>query len=144
MKTVLALATAAFLCSTAGAMAGGTKVYDIKLDGTCDIYHISVKGVVAVAQDTPSCTGTYGMGLISSVKGFGKNIALALQDQSGSPGEQYVLELSYPVTASGTFTLYQTRNGVNYTDALDGTYTLDDKPGQAPKDGKPFTSLLAH
>jgi hypothetical protein len=131
MKKILVLGALALLASTGAGLAHG-KVYDISLDGYCNIYHIQITGVLAAAQDTPSCSGNFGGGLLATVKGFGKSVDIALQDQS-NPGVQLMLELSYPLVTGGTFHLYQTTNGITFTDALDGTYSIDTAPERGEK-----------
>ena len=140
MKKILALGALALVASTAAADARG-KVYDISLDGYCNIYHIQVTGVLAAAQDTPSCSGNFGGGLVATVKSFGKSVDLALQDQS-NPGVQLMLELSYPFVTGGTFHLYQTTNGITFTDELDGTYSIDTAPERGAKSAVSATAAI--
>ncbi len=124
MRTPLALAAAAvFALSAASASARG-KATDIQLDGYCSIYHVIVGAGAAGAQDTPSCSGNFGGGLLTTVKGFGKAAVIALQDPNGNPGVQLVLQISYPFTDGGTFKLYQATDGTNFHLALDGTYSV--------------------
>jgi len=123
MKRILALGAAALIASASGALAG-RNVKDIHLDGYCSIYHISIAGGLVNAQDTPSCSGAYGGGLVATVKDTGKTVTLALQDAS-SPGVQRMLVLSYPFATGGTFKLYETTDGTNFHLALDGTYTVE-------------------
>src|ERR1700733_6654223 len=104
MRRILALGAAALVASTGLANARG-KTTEISLDTYCNIYQITVTGVLAAAQDTPSCSGNFGGGLVATVKGFGKSADIALQDAS-NPGVQLMLELSYPFTNGGTFHLY--------------------------------------
>jgi hypothetical protein len=113
-----AMALAACMSGPADAAA-----FDIHLDGYCNIYHVTLKQGLANAQDTPSCSGTFGGGLLGTVHLHGKTVVLAIQDAS-SPGVQRMLELSYPFTGGGTFKLYETTNGTNFHLALDGTYSL--------------------
>ena len=138
MKNILVPGALALLASCGAAGAHG-KVYDISLDSYCNIYHIQVTGVLAAAQDTPSCSGNFGGGLLATVKGFGKSVDIALQDQS-NPGVQLMLELSYPFVTGGTFHLYQTTNGITFTDALDGTYSIDTAPERGEKSGVSATA----
>ncbi len=140
MKKILVLGALALLASTGAACAHG-KVYDISLDGYCNIYHIQVTGVLAAVQDTPSCSGNFGGGLLATVKGFGKSVDVALQDQS-NPGVQLMLELSYPFVTGGTFHLYQTTNGITFTDALDGTYSIDTAPERGEKSAVSATAAI--
>lgn len=135
MKRILALGTAALIASASGASAGHGITKDIHLDGYCNIYHINITAGLANAQDTPGCSGTYGGGLVATVKDTGKTVTLAIQDAS-SPGVQRMLVLSYPFTTGGTFKLYETTNGLNFHLALDGTYSLD----AAPQDGSSITA----
>jgi hypothetical protein len=137
MRRVPLLALALVLC--AGGASARPRVTEISLDGYCNIYHISISGVLAAAQDTPSCSGTYGGGLAATVKGFGKSVDLALQDAS-NPGVQLMLELSYPFTTGGTFHLYQTTDGINFTDALDGTYSISTAPDRGAKSARSATA----
>ncbi len=131
MRRILALGAAAFVASTGLANARG-RAADISLDSYCNIYHITVTGVLAAAQDTPSCSGNFGGGLVATVKGFGKSVDIALQDAS-NPGVQLMLELSYPFVTGGTFHLYQTTNGITFSDALDGTYSISTAPERGEK-----------
>ncbi|HTT97189.1 MAG TPA: hypothetical protein VMF58_04020 [Rhizomicrobium sp.] len=140
MKTILALTAAAVVAATGTAHARA-KVTDISLDGYCDIYHVRITGVLAAAQDTPSCTGNFGGGFVATVKGFGKSVDIALQDTS-NPGVQLMLELSYPFTSGGTFHLYQTTDGVNFIDELDGTYSLDAAAERGVKSSMPITKAI--
>jgi hypothetical protein len=135
MKTLPALGALALLASTCAADARGGKVYEISLDGYCNIYHTQINGAVVAAQDTPSCSGNYGAGLLATVKGA-KSAVIALYN-SADPGAQLMLELSYPFTDGGTFRLYQTTNGVTVTDALDGTYSLHAAPDEGAKSAAP-------
>lgn len=139
-KTLIwgALALAASTC------AANARTVEIHLDGTCNIYSIRFVDTVRVAvQDTPSCSGTYGGGVIGTVKNSGHTVVLALQDPS-SPGVQWMLEVAYPFVDGGPFTLYQTTNGTNFVDALDGTYSMVGTPGMVAKTGKSATSLARH
>jgi hypothetical protein len=142
MRRILAIGTAAFVASTGLANARG-KTTEISLDSYCNIYQITVTGVLAAAQDTPSCSGNFGGGLIGTVKGFGKSADIALQDAS-NPGVQLMLELSYPFTNGGTFHLYQTTNGITFSDALDGTYSLSTAPDRGEKSGVSATAAVRH
>jgi hypothetical protein len=141
MKRILA-STALVLALSGSNAVAGSHVTGIKLDGYCDNFTVTLKGNVAVAQDAPSCSGMYGGGLVAGVKVFGKSVLLALQDQTGSPGVQIMLELSYPFTPTGTFRLYQTTDGTVFQDAVDGTYTMNGAPEN--DGGKPVTGLLHH
>jgi hypothetical protein len=138
MKRIFALVAAALVASTTFASARG-RATDISLDSYCNIYHITITGVLAAAQDTPSCSGNFGGGLLASVKGFGKSVDIALQDAS-NPGVQLMLELSYPFVTGGTFHLYQTTNGITFTDALDGTYSIDTAPERGEKSAVSVTA----
>ncbi len=139
MRKILALGAAILLASAAAATAHG-KVYEISLDGYCNIYNTQISGVLVAAQDTPSCSGNFGGGLLATVKGFGKSADIALQDPS-NPGVQLMLELSYPFVSGGTFHLYQTTNGITFTDALDGTYSLDTAPERGEKSAMPAAAV---
>jgi hypothetical protein len=139
MRHILIGTLAALLASTDIAGARG-KTYEISLDGYCNIYHIQITGVLAAAQDTPSCSSNFGGGLVATVKGFGKSVDLALQSQS-NPGVQLMLELSYPFVNGGTFHLYQTTNGITFSDALDGTYSLHAAPDEGAKSALPATAV---
>lgn len=135
MKKILTLAAAALIASAGSALARG-KATDISLDGYCNIYHVIVGAGGAGAQDTPSCTGNFGGGLLATVKGFGKSVVLSLQD-ANNPGVQFVLQLSYPFVDGGVFKLYQATDGTNFHEALDGTYTVIEGAMTAPKGGRP-------
>jgi hypothetical protein len=142
MKRIVALAAAALICSTGGSLAAKAKAFTISLDGFCDNYDVTIKGLIATARDAPSCGGQYGGGLLATVKGFGKAAILALQDPNGAPGVQVMLELSYPFTDGGTFTIYQTTDGVNFVDESDGTYSVGTDAQRGPKSDHPITSLF--
>jgi hypothetical protein len=141
MRRILALGAAVLFASTGLAAAHG-RTYEISLDGYCNIYHIQITGVLAAAQDTPTCSGNFGGGLVATVKGFGKSVDLALQSQS-NPGVQLMLELSYPFVNGGTFHLYQTTNGITFSDALDGTYSLHAAPDEGAKSAMSATATAA-
>ncbi|HTT97192.1 MAG TPA: hypothetical protein VMF58_04035 [Rhizomicrobium sp.] len=131
MKRTLALAAAALLCTTGAALArhhhGKPVTVDLGIDGFCNIYHVtySTKTSLATAQDTPSCTGTYGGGMLAQTKPAGDVMLLALQDPQGQPGVQLMVQFSYPFTTGGTVTIFQTTDGTTFTDAFDGTYTVE-------------------
>jgi hypothetical protein len=134
--------SAVLVLASASSALAAPHITGIKLDGYCDNFTVTLRGAVAVAQDAPSCTGLYGGGLIAGVKVFGKSVLLAPQDQTGSPGVQYMLELSYPFTPTGTFRIYQTTDGTSFQDASDGTYTMNGAPANGS--GKPVTSAFRH
>ena len=146
MKSTLALATAALICTTGAAFAGHHHhpiTVDVGIDGFCNVYHITYnpKTGLATAQDTPSCTGTYGGGMLAQTKVAGDVMLLALQDQVNQPGVQMLVQLSYPFTPTGTVTIFQTTDGTTFTDAYDGTYTLEtDAPVNGG--GKPVSSAF--
>lgn len=141
MKKTLIWGALAFSVSTCAANA---RIVEISLDGTCNIYSIKFMDTVSVAaQDTPSCSGTYGGGVIAAVKNSGHALVLALQDPS-SPGVQWMLNIDYPFVNGGDFTLYQTTDGTRFTDALDGTYSMVGTPNMGAKSGKSATSLGRH
>src|SRR3569832_62916 len=141
MKKTLILGALALAASTCAANA---RIVEISLDGTCNIYSIRFVDTVAVAvQDTPSCSGTYGGGVIAAVKNSGHAVVLALQDPS-SPGVQWMLNVDYPFVNGGSFTLYQTTDGTRFTDALDGTYSLVGTPGMGAKTAKSVTAIAPH
>jgi hypothetical protein len=140
MRRILALGAAALVASTGFANARG-KTSEISLDGYCNIYQITITGVLAAAQDTPSCSGNFGGGLVATVKGFGKSVDIALQDAS-NPGVQLMLELSYPFVTGGTFHLYQTTNGITFSDALDGTYSISTAPERGEKSNLSATAAV--
>ncbi len=133
MKTIqktLICGALALAASTCNALA---RTNEISLDGTCNIFSIRFLDMsTATVKDTPSCSGTYGGGVIATPKNFSKAVVLALQDPS-SPGVQWMLEISYPFVDGGTFRLYQTTDGSNFVDALDGTYSMPGTPGMGPK-----------
>lgn len=143
MKKMLASAVLLTMLSASAVMARPVTTA-IKLDGFCNIYSVTVNQVLAKAQDTPSCTGTYGGGLVGATKTFGKSVILALQDQVGSPGVQMMLQLSYPFTPTGTFTIYQTTDGLTFQDMFDGTYEMDNAPKQPHGRERSITSLFRH
>jgi hypothetical protein len=143
MKRIAALAAAALICS-AGASLAKSKTFAIGLDGFCDNYGVTLSGTIAAAQDAPSCSGQYGGGLLATVKGFGKTVLLALQDPINQPGVQVMLELSYPFTDGGTFTIYQTTDGVNFVDEFDGTYSVGRDAQRGEKNSRSITSLFHH
>jgi hypothetical protein len=137
MKRIFALSVL-MLCAATGFAQARTRITDISLDGYCNIYHVRITGVLATAQDTPSCTGNFGGGFVATVKGFGKSVDIALQDSS-NPGVQLVLQLSYPFTEGGVFHLYQTTDGINLIDEVDGTYSIAGA-AQGPKSARSITS----
>ena len=134
----ISLAVLTLLFAAAGAEAR-PRTTEISLDGYCNIYHVTINGVVAAAQDTPGCSGNFGGGLVATVKGFGKSVDLAIQDPS-SPGVQLMLELSYPFVTGGTFRLWQTTDGINFQDALDGTYSISTAPDRGAKSATSVTA----
>jgi len=141
MKKTLIWGALALAVSTCAAEA---RTVEISLDGTCNIYSIRFMDTVSASvQDTPTCSGTYGGGVIAVVKNSGHALVMALQDPS-SPGVQWMLNIAYPFVDGGAFTLYQTTNGTNFADALDGTYSLVGTPGMGPKTSKSATSLARH
>ena len=142
MKRILALSAVALVALT-GLANARTRVFDISLDGYCNDYHIRMTGVLVAAQDTPTCTGNFGGGFSSSIKGFGKTVEIALQDAS-SPGVQLFLALSYPFVTGGTFHLYQTTDGINFVDELDGTYSLDTAAERGEKSALSITKAIRH
>jgi len=132
MKNVLviaAAATAALLYTTGSALARHHHpvVTEIGIDGFCNVYKVTYnpRTHLATAQDTPNCTGTYGGGVLAQTKTAGDVMLLAVQDQQNQPGVQIMLQLSYPFTTSGAVTIYQTTDGLTFTDAFDGTYTVE-------------------
>ena len=137
MKHILAASAAVLVAMTAQAEA--RRVNDISLDGYCNIYHLVQSGALMSVQDTPSCSSTYGGGVIGSVKGDGKAVVVALQDPS-FPGVQRMLELSYPFVTGGVFKLYETNDGNNFHLALDGTYSLDNAPERGAKSAVSVTA----
>jgi hypothetical protein len=140
MKRILALGAAALFASTGFAEAR-TRVFDVSLDGYCNDYHIRVTGVLVAAQDVPTCTGNFGGGFVSTIYGYGKSVEIALQDAS-NPGVQLVLTMSYPFVTGAPFHLYQTTDGVNFVDELDGTYSLDAAPERGEKSGLSITKAI--
>jgi hypothetical protein len=140
MKTMLALGALALLATT-NAAGAKTKTYELSLDGYCNIYQTQVTGNFAVLQDTPSCSGNFGVGMLATTKSDGKSVLVSLAN-TADPGAQLLLELSYPFTNGGTFHLYQTTNGVTYTDALDGTYSLHAARDEGAKSAMPVTAAI--
>lgn len=141
MRRIPLAALALLLCAS-GAEAR-PRTTEISLDGYCNIYHVTISGVAAAAQDTPSCSGNFGGGFVATVKGFGKSVDVALQDPS-SPGVQLMLELSYPFVTGGTFKLWQTTDGINFQDMLDGTYSISTAPDRGAKSAKSATAAIKH
>lgn len=115
----------------------------IRLDGYCNVYSITMENGIAWVQDTPSCSGNYGGGVVGSAKLFGKSVNLALQS-AANPGVQLYLVASYPFVTGGTFKLYQTTDGNNFVDEVDGTYTLDSSPEHGPTSDKSVTTAFRH
>src|SRR6185437_16392638 len=100
MRKIHLLGVALLAASTAAASARPiTKA--IRLDGYCNVYSITMSQGTAWVQDTPTCSGNYGGGVVGSAKGFGKSLDLALQSAS-SPGVQLFLVVSYPLMTGGT------------------------------------------
>ncbi|MEI9929784.1 MAG: hypothetical protein WDM89_04265 [Rhizomicrobium sp.] len=134
------------MCTTGAALAKHHHkkpvIADVALDDFCNIYHITIgTNGLASAQDTPSCTGTYGGGLLAQTTADGDVLLLALQDPVGSPGVQMLIKFSYPLTPTGTFTIYQTTDGITFTDAYDGTYTREDDK-LVHQGSKPISSVF--
>jgi len=140
MKKAL-LVSAALLVALASAAEARPVTKAIRLTGYCNVYSITTSGATAWVQDTPSCSGNFGGGVVGSAKLFGKSINLAMQDAS-NPGVQLMLVVSYPFVTGGTYKLYQTTTGTNFVDEIDGTYTLDAAPDSEPAGGKPVTSAF--
>jgi len=129
MKRTLALAAAALLCMTGGALARHHRpqVAEIAIDGFCNVYKVTYSRWtgLATAQDTPNCTGTYGGGMIVKNANGDAVMLLALQDQVNAPGRQTMLQLSYPFVTGGAVTIYSTTDGTTFSDDFDGTYTVE-------------------
>jgi hypothetical protein len=140
MEKIVLLA-AALLATSACAVEARPVTKAIRLTGYCNVYSITTSAGTAWVQDTPSCSGNFGGGVVGSAKFFGKSINLAMQDAS-NPGVQLMLVVSYPFVTGGTFKLYQTTTGTNFVDEIDGTYTLDAAPDGEPEGGKPVTSVF--
>lgn len=142
MRKILLLGACIFAVS-ATASAANPVVKSIRLDGYCNAYTITMNKGVAWVQDAPSCSGNYGGGVVGSANGFGKSVNLALQSAS-SPGVQLYLIASYPLVTGGKFKLYQTTDGNNFVDEVDGTYTVDGSPEKGPTSDKSVTTAFRH
>jgi len=144
---VITAAAAALICTTDGALAGHHHhhpvVTEIGIDGFCNVYKVTYNPSthLATAQDTPNCTGSYGGGVLAQTKSAGDVMLLAVQDQQNQPGVQIMLQLSYPFTTSGAVTIYQTTDGLTFTDAFDGTYTVE-TGAPVNRGGKSVTSIF--
>ena len=82
--------------------------------------------------------------MLATTKVFGKTVILALQDPNNLPGVQLMLELSYPFTDGGKYTLYQTTDGVNFIDESDGSYSVGADAKLTPNGNRPIASLFRH
>ena len=117
MRKILLLSAAALL-ATAGAASAATV---LSLDGFCNAYKIKKTGGGYALQDT-GCSSAYGGGLLTSIKGTGKNVVIALHDP-GAPDTAYQFTFSYPYANGGTWNLYATSDGAEFGLLLSGTYT---------------------
>ncbi|HEY5047505.1 MAG TPA: hypothetical protein VII49_05750 [Rhizomicrobium sp.] len=140
MKTLLALAAAAFIASSAGASAR-THTHVITLDGHCDQLTMTITGTLVAGTDDASCEAGIGGGEIGKVKNVGDAIVAGVQF-TAKPGIQFVIQLSYPLATGGSWVLFETTDGVTLTELESGTYTLVSDGAEAPRGAPPVTAAL--
>jgi hypothetical protein len=117
-----------------------SKTTVIALDQSCDKFDVTVTKDTAGALDAPSCAATFGGGIVGKKDGA---LTLGLQDPS-QPGVQFILELSYPLTDGGTFSIYQTTDGVRLQDMQDGHYSVETDPRAEVPLGNQRPSVFHH
>ena len=137
MRKTLLLTVCILLGGAAAAFARSTTTV-VALDQSCDKFDVTISKGKVVASDAPSCAGTFGAGLVGKRDGF---ITLGMQDPS-QPGVQFVLQLSYPLVSGGTFSLYQTIDGLHLQDMQDGNYSVEAAARVDPTSQKPRKSLF--
>jgi hypothetical protein len=104
----------------------------IALDGYCNNYAIrNAQGTMAV-KDT-GCSAGFGGGFLTTIRNQGKTAVIGLTDPS-TAGVQFVFRFSYPFVTGGTWTLFDTSDGVHFNLLAGGTYTIP-APGRPAEKG---------
>ena len=107
-------------------------VTKISLNGSlCTVLTIRSDHGLLAAKDRASCSQIFGGGLIGSVKGEGKAAIFGIQNPA-SPGDQFVLTLSYPFVGGGTWKIYTTTDGQHLSLSQSGNYSVN-APAQRAK-----------
>lgn len=127
MRKSLFLGALALVASTAAASAATV----VSLDGFCNVYSIRNSHGVLSIKDT-GCSQGFGTGLLGSIHADGKNEIFGLQDPA-SAHTQFVFKFSYPLMTGGTWSLYDTTDGVHSNLINSGNYTL---PAPGRKDAE--------
>ncbi len=127
MRKILLLGISAFF-ATAGAASAATT---LTLDGFCNAYKIRKNGGGFALLDT-GCTSAYGGGVLSNIRGLGKNAIIALHDPAMAT-VQYEITFSYPFTEGGTWNLYSTDDGVTFALVENGTYSTGTQASRGSK-----------
>jgi hypothetical protein len=118
MRKVFWIGALVLLASTAAASAATI----VALDGFCNAYAVrNDHGTISV-KDT-ACSEGFGAGFLASIKSEGKTLVVGLQDPA-NPHTQFVFKFSYPLITGGTWSLYDTTDGVHTVPLVSGNYTL--------------------
>lgn len=141
MKKICALAIAALMATSSGALAKN-KATTISLNGYCDVLTIKSNKALKpalTAIDDPNCEALFGAGFAGKIKKVGNSAILGMH-VSGT-AEEFVFRIDYPFVTGGSWVLYGTQDGETLTAFASNTYTVN---GKAERGSKPVLSALGH
>jgi hypothetical protein len=121
--------------------AEAARVYQIRFEGMCDGFEITVTGNHAAALPT-GCAARQGVAVGTIARpptGSGKVLALG-QNLNGARNFVAMFLISYPLTNGGTVTLIATDNGKTVESAGSATYFLG--RARSTRSAKSFLSQL--
>lgn len=124
MKRILFLA-AAVVIATTGAAAAKSKSYVIALGGKfCVTANVNVKGIAITANENDSCQTYIGEGFVGKLKGQG-TVATIGGLSNKYAATEITIVLQYPFVTGGSYTVYDTTDGMTMNELGSGTYTVE-------------------
>jgi len=123
-----ALATAAVImvASNGSAAKGTTKTTYIQLDGYCDVFTLTVFPWHQAGEWDSACDGVdaVGSGMEGKVTGVSPKDLTIGETYFGDTSSTYLWNIEYPLITGGTWSIYKSSDGVNFSYFNGGTYTI--------------------
>jgi hypothetical protein len=135
MKTLLLCAAAALLVSTVAADA--TKV-TISFDGRCDVYTLAsqktLKGTWSAVSMGTGCHDGFGYGAASQAQSLGSGNFINMGMVRFGDPDLYTLQVQSPLVTGNAWYVFESTDGINFTEIDSGTYTVTRAPSIHPRD----------
>src|ERR1700731_4514225 len=127
MKTLLLRVGVALFVSTVAANA--SKV-TISFNGQCDVYTLATqatkKAIWSAVSKNTGCDDGFGYGGVSEAQslGSGNFINMGMVLFASGDSDLYTLQLQYPLVTGNAWYVFESTDGINFTEINSGTYTV--------------------